>query len=224
MKKIPLTRGQYAIVDDIDYGKLMKYKWQCAKSAGYCYASRAKWNGKYCSSVQMHRQILNAPKNKYVDHINGNGLDNRRKNLRIATNSQNLMNSKIFNTNTSGYRGVGWDKKEKKWKARITQNQKHKFLGYYLTKEDAAKAYNHAAKKLFGSFAKVNIIKPHPAMKLFTAEEAYELAVKAVHDELKNLQQIEFNKAIEFTLKGIKLPLQEALKQAFGIKGKEINT
>ena len=152
MKIIKLTQGKYAIVDDEDFEYLNQWKWSCAKGTRYA-ASRI--NNKI---VYMHRLLMNPSKGKQIDHINNNGLDNRRENLRIATDSENKFNHKLIKTNKTGYHGVYWDLQMKKWGVGISLNGKHKALGYFLTKEEAALAYNDAAKKYRGEFAQLNQI------------------------------------------------------------------
>lgn len=113
MKKIKLKHGEVVLVDNKDYDRLNKYKW-CLNSAGY--ATRRLNTHR---SVLMHRAIMNTPENLETDHINANKLDNRRKNLRNVTHSQNQLHSRLPITNTSGIKGVTWDKKNKKWQAQI---------------------------------------------------------------------------------------------------------
>lgn len=103
----------------------------------------------------MHRHILGYPK-KGVDHINGNKLDNRRKNLRVCTQSQNMANSPKRTTNRSGFKGVSWNKRYGKWEAYLTKDYKRVFLGYFDDIREAAKAYNTRAKKEFRAFANLN--------------------------------------------------------------------
>ena len=116
MKKITLTQGKEAIVDDDDYEMLMEYKW-CAQKriTGIFYVARSTpkdSSGKQKILLLMHREITNAPKGMEVDHINGNPLDNRKENLRICTNQQNAMNRGKRSDNTSGYKGVSYKKKK----------------------------------------------------------------------------------------------------------------
>lgn len=110
-------------------------------------------------TVRLHRAIMNAPVFYLVDHINGDGLDNRKFNLRLATESQNLAKSKLLSTNTSGYRGVYFNSGVKKWHAQIKFEGKRINLGLHTNKEDAALAYNEAARKYFKEFAFQNVIK-----------------------------------------------------------------
>ena len=151
MKQIKLTRNRSAIVDDSDYTKLSEYKWYCTHNG---YAQRDIWKPR--SKILMHRYLLKAKKGENIDHINGNPLDNRRKNLRICNQSQNTANGKIRKNNKSGYKGVSYNKKFAKWEAYITKDYKHIFLGYFDKKNDAAKAYNTKAKEVFGKFANLN--------------------------------------------------------------------
>jgi hypothetical protein len=161
MKIIPLTRGEFAIIDDEDFERVSKYKWSISSNAkGFHYAhAKVKINGK-TTLIRMHRFITNAPKGVFVDHINGQTLDNQKHNLRFCTNQQNVFNSHKPITNTSGYKGVTLKKRHttKRWCARITYNDKRIHLGYFATKEEAAYAYNEKAKELYGEFARLNPI------------------------------------------------------------------
>lgn len=105
----------------------------------------------------MHRLIIGAREGEYVDHINGNGLDNRRSNLRIATAMTNQQNRKLQKNNKSGYKGVSWDNTNRAWICQIRVNKRSKFLGYFKDAQEAGKAYDVAAEKYFGKFAKLNI-------------------------------------------------------------------
>ena len=105
----------------------------------------------------MHRKIMGAEGEILVDHINHNGLDNRKVNLRFATYSQNNSNTRMRkNPGASKYKGVQWSKQRNKWTAIIRYNKKRKFLGYYTDERKAAKAYNEAAKIYHGQFASPN--------------------------------------------------------------------
>jgi AP2 domain/HNH endonuclease len=152
MKTIPITRGKFVLVDDEDFASLSQFKWCCAGYEGYWYAMR-KVNGKM---IRMHRVILGASEGQWVDHKNGNGLDNQRGNLRIATPSQNSQNSRKRLVATSRFKGVCFDNRSRKWRAVIQHSGKERFLGNFDREEDAAKAYDKAASDLFGEFALVN--------------------------------------------------------------------
>lgn len=155
-KQIPLNnkRGEplYVLVDDSDYPELSRYKWHLF--AGH-YAGRT---GHIC----MHRQILNAPSHASVDHIDGNGLNNTRANLRLVTQSQNNMNARPRQNSTSRYKGVYWNKYHQKWYARIHVNGRGIYLGRYATQREAALAYNEAAKQHFGEYARLNELVDDP--------------------------------------------------------------
>lgn len=153
MKEITLTRGYVALVDYEDFEELSKFKWY-ANTEGY--AVRNKYAGfKTQQSIKMHRVILSLLKGdgKYVDHINGNVRDNRKSNLRICTQAENMKNQKIRSTNTSGFKGVSWNKQFKKFCAYIYTNGKRTHLGYYPSAELAYKAYCKASINQHGEFA-----------------------------------------------------------------------
>lgn len=152
MKTVPLTQGQVALVDDEDFELVSKHKWYAAKR-GYRFYAQRRVNRRI---VQMHRLLTKAPTGLEVDHINGNTLDNRRSNLRLATRSQNEWNRNKQSNNTSGFKGVIFS--EGKYKARIRVFKKLYFLGSFEEKEKAALAYNNAAKKYHGEFANLNAV------------------------------------------------------------------
>ena len=156
MKKIKLTQGKVALVDDGDFEKVSQYKWAaCRQYSGAFYAGTVR-NKKL---IGMHRLVLNFyGKNLCVDHINGDPLDNRKVNLRICTQAENRRNSKINKRNISGYKGVSFIKMSGKYQSRICFNYKQYELGTFERAEDAAFAYNKKAKELFGEFARLNII------------------------------------------------------------------
>lgn len=153
-KEIPLTQGYVAIVDDEDYELVSKYKW-CLSGGKYKRAvTSIKSNGKNIL-VYMHRLIMNPPEGYVVDHINGDGLDNRRNNLRIATHRQNIINSKA-RIGTSKFKGVFWDKSSNSWRARIRNSYKWIDLGHYDNEIEAAIAYDKRAYELWGEYARTN--------------------------------------------------------------------
>lgn len=150
MREISLTQGKVAIVDDEDYEWLSRWKWfyGCGGYAGRHF----RLNGKH-NYLSMHRTILEVPPGMEIDHKNRNRLDNRRENLRVCTRSQNEANRGIFPNNTSGIKGVSWDKVNKKWRAAIVHNCKYIHIGRYGNIEDASAAFEIKAKELFGEFA-----------------------------------------------------------------------
>lgn len=145
MKEVPLTRGKVALVDDEDYERVMAHRW-CYMTAGYAARGR-DWGMQY-----LHRFILDAPKGRRIDHISGDKLDNRRSNLRLCTHQQNMQNSKKRVDNTSGHKGVSFDKTTGSWKAYINMDGKTVHLGRFPTAEAAAEHRNAIAEKLFGEF------------------------------------------------------------------------
>lgn len=157
MKYIKLTKGKRAIVDDEDFEKVNQFKWQTKIHKDTSYASRCDYGGgAYKVEIKMHRFIINAPKEKFVDHINGNGLDNRKENLRLCTHAENQRNAKIRSDNKSGYKGVGWNKQKNKWETRVRLNGRPKIVGFFSDPVDAAKAYDAKAKEIYGDFARLN--------------------------------------------------------------------
>jgi hypothetical protein len=153
MKEIVLSGGFVALVDDEDFDNLNKYKWHIQKSKYVNYARRTE-NGK---PVLMHRFIMGVTDPKIlVDHRKGDGLNNQRSNLRIATRSQNNTNRLRYKNLTSKYRGVSWSNQNGDWRAQIRLNTKKINLGGFEKEEDAARAYNEAAIKYHGDFAITN--------------------------------------------------------------------
>jgi hypothetical protein len=158
-RKIPLTRGQFAVVDPDDYYRLSEHKWRISKDYGKFYAIRTgrSQDGKKRKAIRMHREVAKTPDGLECDHINSDSLDNRKANLRSATRMQNSWNrSKSSKPSYSKYKGVTFDKKMQKWLAQIRVRGKHISIGRFKDEIQAAKAYDKAAKKHFGEFAKLN--------------------------------------------------------------------
>ena len=151
---IPLTQGKVAIVDAEDYEWLSKNKWHAANTGGKFYACRSIKQ----RTISMHRVIMGEPKGMVVDHIDGNSLNNRRCNLRSCTTAQNICNQRPKG-GTSKYKGVCFQKRENKWKAKIRFNGKGIHIGNFDEEIDAAKAYDKKANELFGEFAYLNFGK-----------------------------------------------------------------
>jgi hypothetical protein len=161
MKEIQLTQGQVALVDDEDFERVSQYKWRAQKANR---VKRLKFyvvSGQSPSLILLHRLIVGAPKSAVVDHISGDGLDNRRGNLRLATHAQNMRNSAtvLLTHNSSGFRGVSWCKNQNRWRTRLAVDGNLMHVGYFTDKLEAAKAYNEAAKKYHGEFATLNPIE-----------------------------------------------------------------
>ncbi|MEK6861476.1 MAG: AP2 domain-containing protein [Nanoarchaeota archaeon] len=160
MKTIILSQNKVALVDDKDFEWLNQWKWYYG-SRDYAIRKKHIHLGKYrykTESILMHREIMKVSRGIFIDHINGNGIDNRKQNLRIATQQQNMCNSKTRSDNTSGYRGVWWDEYHKKWAAEIHFNNKKKTIGRYEDIKNAAKAYNDASLKYHGEYGRLNQI------------------------------------------------------------------
>jgi hypothetical protein len=150
--KVSLSNGKHALVDDEDYELVVQFNWRIQKSCNTFYAQRhVLLNGKR-TTQSMHKLITGYD---LTDHINGNGLDNQRCNLRRATNLQNLAN-RISTCGKSKYKGVSWDSENQKWRAQIKHNYKKTYLGLYNDEIDAAMAYDAKAIELFGEFARPN--------------------------------------------------------------------
>ena len=160
MKEIELSQGRFTLVDDEDYDWLNHWKWSAALNykTGKYYAQRNEVNELgLIRPVLMHRVIMGAAKGQLIDHKNGNSLNNCRYNLRPCTNSQNMANHGPQVNNTSGYKGVAWNKINKRWIAQIAIMRKITYLGTFTDKADAARAYDKKAYELFGEFAYCNL-------------------------------------------------------------------
>jgi len=162
LRSIPLSRGQFALVDAADYEWLMQWKWAAAKfrntSASTYYAIRSlpEVNGKK-ATISMHRQIMEITSRRVqVDHRDGNGLHNWRGNLRASTHSQNQWNRPKYSNNTSGFKGVCWIKTRQLWRTRLKIHGITRYCQYFNTAEEAARAYDIAALELHGEFARLN--------------------------------------------------------------------
>lgn len=156
MKTIALSKGLKTLVDDEDFDFLNQWKW-CADSKGYAMRTtrRSETGTIERKAILMHRVILNATKEQWVDHIDGATLDNRKSNLRFATRTENQRNRNKPKSNTSGFKGVWFDKKRVKYVASIKTNGKTR-TKRFESKVEAAIHYNEMAIKLFGKFARLN--------------------------------------------------------------------
>lgn len=167
VSEIVLTKGQVTLVDTCLLEYLSQWKWYATRALRskreLYYAVRSEYikgsgHRSRNNKIMLHRQIFIwcGIETETVDHINGDRLDNRLTNLRPATWSQNSINAQKHRDNTSGYKGVCWAATKNKWKAVININKKRTFLGYFLTREEAAIAYNKAAHEHYGEYAYLN--------------------------------------------------------------------
>jgi hypothetical protein len=160
MKEILLPKGKITIIDDKDYNEISKYKWYIKSHGRTWYVYRIHYDliTKKRSSVYLHRQILDLQScdGKITDHIDRNGLNNTRINLRIVSYQQNAINRRLPKNNKSGFRGVSYSKIHRKWKACIRYNNKTIYLGLYQTPTEAARGYDVKAKELFKRYAILN--------------------------------------------------------------------
>jgi hypothetical protein len=175
MRKIALTQGKFALVDDEDYESLVQYRWYAQKHAHTSYAVRTvcspmKEGIRTKTMVYMHQQVLGL---KGIDHRDRNGLNNQRQNLRPATNSQNAQNHRKKPGSKSRFLGVTWHKENKVWRAQICVEGRRLSLGCYPVETEAARAYDAAALSHFGVQANVNFPRSgHSTNHAKTAETA----------------------------------------------------
>lgn len=153
LKTINLTKGKQAIVDSEDYEMLIQFNWHY-NTEGY-----AMRTVNHSGKLSMHRQLMGDKQGHVIDHVDGNGLNNSRTNLRHATHKENMRNRKLQTNNTSGFKGVYWKPIKQKWEAAIRISNQYKYLGAFISKVEAARAYNRAAIEHYGIFAKLNEIK-----------------------------------------------------------------
>ncbi len=160
MRTIPLTRGYFSIVDDEDYDFLIQWNWYAVvskiKNNIKVYAARNPGCGGNSKYFLMHRVVVNAPKGVRVDHRDRNTLNNCRGNLRLCSHSQNLQNTGLCSTNTSGLKGVSIHPQTGLWRARYVLNRKEHHIGLFKSKEEAARAYDFSISEVRGEFSVTN--------------------------------------------------------------------
>lgn len=171
VRRIPLTQGCEALIDEADYesehvvefgngitwrGRIGERPW-CASVKKHTTYAKATILGSL--ELRLHRVVMDAKLGELIDHIDGNGLNNRRDNLRLATNQGNSANSKRQIGSASRFKGVGFHRQTGKWEAFIRHNGKKQHLGLFVVEAEAAQAYNEAALRLFGAFARLNVIE-----------------------------------------------------------------
>jgi hypothetical protein len=151
---VPLTQGKEAIIDACDVHLVEGVNWYAMENRNTFYAQRVLRTGpNKKTTIKMHRVITSADSGLEIDHKDGNGLNNRRSNMRIATRSQNSRNRGKHSNNKSGFKGVSWNTRDRTWQAQITKDHKKIHLGNFPTPEQAHAAYRAAAAKLHGDFA-----------------------------------------------------------------------
>lgn len=152
MIEIPLTQGKVALIDDADFELISARKW-CVRWGRNTFYAGSRIKG---TLVKMQNYLLHPPKGMIVDHRNHNGLDNRRLNLRICTQTENMRNSLSHKDGSSKYKGVSFCKFTGKWRVQIHIDGKNKNAGRYLSEIEAAHAYDSIAEKVHGEFACLN--------------------------------------------------------------------
>ena len=158
MKKIALTQGKFALVDDEDYERLAWFQWYAYRSEnGVWYARRNAGPEGARKTISMHRAVLGLIElDPDVDHRDLDGLNNQKSNLRRTRQNGNSANINVRRDNKSGMKGVYWSARHNRWSAQITTKGKQRWLGYHKTREDAARAFDLAAIKYHGEFARTN--------------------------------------------------------------------
>lgn len=157
MKKVELNGGCYVTIDDEDYDIISKHKWYvhwCGRRKKYKYAiANIRLSDGRRTTIKMHRVIMDAPSGYEIDHIDGDGLNNQRLNLRVVNKNQNMMNMAVHRDNQTGYKGVSKSRGVGRYRARIRVYGKEICLGCYKTAIDAHHAYTKAANQYFGEYA-----------------------------------------------------------------------
>ena len=166
-------------IDKEEFDNIKKYCWR-EDAYGYAVTTRNRKN------IKMHKLITNTTKEEIIDHINNNPLDNRKSNLRICNAQQNVFNSSTPKNNTSGFKGVYWNKSKNKWEVKIGLNYKNIHIGRFADKEEAIKARVEAEKKLFGEYSNIDWNDPEI---IGIHEELAKETEKAINEQLENLEE-----------------------------------
>lgn len=160
-RTIALSGGHVLIVDEADYPLAASRVWhpQQGKAGSHYAAVTRTVNGRQVKCY-LHREIVGASRGQRVDHVNGNGLDNRRENLRLCSNADNMRNMRVSQARgSSRFKGVSWFVRHELWRAYIVVDYKQIHLGYFKSEHEAAEAYNAAARERFGKFARLNELR-----------------------------------------------------------------
>jgi hypothetical protein len=152
---VPLTQGYEAVIDADDMPLVDGFNWTALIAPKTVYAYRKDCSGPKQRAIYMHRVLMGEPEGMHIDHRDGDGLNNRKFNLRDATPSQNQQNSRLPSSNTSGFKGVSWHPRGGKWRAQIGVNGENLHLGLFPTPESAHAAYCSASADLHGKFGRI---------------------------------------------------------------------
>lgn len=152
---VPLTKGYTATIDAADVDYVSQWNWTASVTGHTVYACRTLSVDNKKNRVWLHRDLMRAEPGQIVDHADCNGLNNTRANLRFATEQQSAVNKRLLRRNTSGFKGVSWNRDCSRWQAHICIDGKSRYLGLYPTPEQAHAAYAEAAQRAFGEFARV---------------------------------------------------------------------
>lgn len=156
MITLTLSNGMPTTIGDEDLALVLPYRWHADVREGLTYAVAVVRVASRKRKIYMHRLITGGPRDVRIDHIDGNGLNNVRTNLRPSTNTENARNTRLARNNTSGFKGVYWYRRDGCWRAQIMVDRRCLHLGYFATAEQAAEAYDAAAVRYFGAFARTN--------------------------------------------------------------------
>jgi hypothetical protein len=151
--EIPLTQGKVALIDDEDFERVSQFKWHALKRPAGKFYAEGKVNGR---KIRLHRFLMDAPTDMEVDHIDNDGLNCQRYNMRLATHAENGKNRSMGRDNTSGFKGVHFARRYGKYQVRIVADGIRYHIGYFDNPVEAARAYDAAARKLHGDFAALN--------------------------------------------------------------------
>jgi hypothetical protein len=151
---LTMTSGHTLVVDDADASIAASRSWQAQPGKSGTFYAAGLIDGK---KVYLHRLIMQAGQGQRVDHINGNGLDNRRDNLRLCSNAENMRNMRVSPLRgSSAFKGVSWNRRRNKWRAYIVKDGRQLSIGYFTNESDAARSYDRTAALMFGQFANLN--------------------------------------------------------------------